>query len=343
MYEDEFIENVPESLRKYYIIENLVFDTTIDNVDETIDKIYQFPNVSTFYLINLIIYAAEQRRFNFKALAMLFSKVRKGRITFPYTDFIQYAEKCGYVRPTQIRSLEYITRTAEELEIPFPKGTIAYEIATNNYQNVVTLSANTNLLKEQFTYEKDLVSCLDIAAACGNLEIFNYLQINGLEITQSTIQCAISGGNNDIIETIAQQGHNFEHCILYAIHHHRHKIFDWLLDEYGCIGQTLTDCIASFNTYAFIRCLEAGLDINETDHTFFQEPPFLMAVKVGIPELVLYITEHGGQKIDNSRLLFSYATTEEVRQCLLSLGYEEPQDGIRPSRRCISMRHRSWV
>lgn len=341
--EDEFIEHIPESLRKYYTLEDLVFNTAVDNVDQTIEAIYQFPNVSTFYIINLIIYAAEQRRFNYKALGLLFSKIRKGRITFPYTEFIQYLEKLGFVRPTQIRSLEYQTKSVEELEIPFPIGSIAYEIALNNYDQVVSLAANSTLLHKEFIYEKDMITCLDIAALAGNHEIFQFLQINGLEITQSTIQFAISGGNDEIIETIAQQGHSFEHCILYAIHQHRHKIFNWLLDEYGCVGQTLTDCIASYNTYAFVRCFQNGLDINETDHTFFQEPPFLMAVKVGIPELVMYIKENGGIPIDNPRLLFSFVTTEEMRQCLLNLGYQEPADGVRPSRRCVTMRHRSWV
>ncbi|EAY10688.1 hypothetical protein TVAG_364110 [Trichomonas vaginalis G3] len=91
---------------------------------------------------------------------------------------------------------------------------------------------------------------IDLAAACGSINIFNFLLLNNSQITNKTAKRAIEGGNIDIIKILQNKNISFDHCLRKSIKAHRNTISDWLLSNFSCEKIDLIYCLVKGNTQA---------------------------------------------------------------------------------------------
>ena len=118
-----------------------------------------------------------------------------------------------------------------------------------------------------FDVEKNIqsISLLDFCCLFGSLKCFMYLLINQIEITDKTKRYAISGGNQQIIAILCQNGQSFDDYLETSIKYHRYELTKWLLANYKCPPISLLKCIQYYNIDSFLYFLAEGYSLDSTD------------------------------------------------------------------------------
>ena len=114
-----------------------------------------------------------------------------------------------------------------------------------------------SIINEDFQFNQYYRSDLLIGCAIlkGNEEIFRYLRMLGAQINQQDYEYAIISGNIEIINLLADDGHDFGENLSEAIIYHRNDIADWILTNYECHSLDPQTCLHSLNIEALSFCI----------------------------------------------------------------------------------------
>lgn len=138
---------------------------------------------------------------------------------------------------------------------------------------------------------------LNYAASYGSIKCFKYLLLNHAKIDQSTLPCAVYGGNSEIIRIIDQSdsksdilidnedeerlvfGGSLIQAANFAIMKHRDDLFDWILEQkltsQGVTGNSLshlaTISVENGNIHSLIECIDTGLDLSSFSRDFCEK------------------------------------------------------------------------
>ena len=102
------------------------------------------------------------------------------------------------------------------------------------------------------------------------MDVLKYLFLNRCEITPDTIEYAVKGGNEPVIEFLSSHGCDFNNQAELAVISHHNKIAIWIMENYQNKEIDLPLCICYFNTdilLYFVYCLNRSF--NERD--FYKE------------------------------------------------------------------------
>ena len=138
---------------------------------------------------------------------------------------------------------------------------------------------------------KTSITPIDFCCMFGSIKCFKYLYLNKCEITDITLEYAIKGGCEEIIN-ILEEKHKFNKCLKAAVYYHHNNIIEWLLMKYGedeCDHVPLPICLYYYNYEAFLFFLHNGADINERDDD--GETVLHMSSQIGNLSLVKYLIE----------------------------------------------------
>lgn len=81
---------------------------------------------------------------------------------------------------------------------------------------------------------KKNITCIEIAALFGSLQIFKFLLMSNAYITDRLTKFAVAGGNSEIVHLCDQKNLNFSQCLKYALKYGHDELFDWLIDSKRC-------------------------------------------------------------------------------------------------------------
>ena len=163
-------------------------------------------------------------------------------------------------------------------------------IERDHLQQFISRTASLDL-NSNISFEDKQFSLISFAAFAGSLNIFKYLLTNCATVTRETIECAIKGGNEEIVEILAQQ-YSFNNCLSIAIQYHMNTLCKWLIENYSSNSDSinLRLCIESWNTIAFSYFIrQETVDYSRDCHS----SPIGVATLVGNIEYVKYLLDIG--------------------------------------------------
>ena len=213
-------------------------------------------------------------------------------------DIIEYAMK---FRPLKIDLLRDLYITISKKYGPFCNLPNEIELIPNN--DMIEIIKNDDIgefqkklfnefvdLNKEYVSEPLMNTCLNengntytyaqAIAFFGAVKCFKYARLNEL-INEKSMEAidkyAIFGGNDEIIQTLRNDGIQFHHCFSAAVQFHRNKLADWLLDECVCEEISCKFAAENYNDRALAFAI-----INR----FACEPALLYMVKAGYSTLI---------------------------------------------------------
>ena len=295
--------------------DDLNYDKIIDDFNSYIK--YQHPN-SPFYLVRLIHRFAFARPKNLDLVPRLFSSLLlyfhdKKQAIHDYVK-TKYANSLYNILTDTFRSfsidhIDFSCRSGLKTISIYENGTLFSSIKNDDLQAfldfkledfneeipISDMSATWVLLDN-----KSSITLLDFAAFFGSLQIFNFLLQNGCSITNLTIENAIAGGNQEILNIIDKIGVNYSSFIFQIVKFHRHSLFDRVLNDVPQRNQnsplkvhfifsnlSIPYCINFFNFYSFISFLRKGFSLVEEDEN--ENSIFHISAMHGFVPLIVYL------------------------------------------------------
>ena len=254
---------IPAYLKQQVRLENLVFNPTIESMNEAKSIIPSLSKHDVDALSRMIIHSALLNRFDFVILSQLFSCLSPN-CQFFNTVFSEYLVLKGIISPHQLFEEIKERKDLKTIENPFLDQTIESYIINDDLDKFVYSSCDqTNFYNKSTKLDSNEITLIDLAAKSGASKCFKYIMINGANITGNTAKFAVQSGNFDIIELCQQYDCDFSQCLETAIEAHRTEIVQWILSNFSPEPVKLHFCIQCFNTLAFVYYVELGVDINE--------------------------------------------------------------------------------
>ena len=286
---------IPPELIKWYTIEEDIFDTVEEKIDEIQQLFDSYIQESKGLLYNLILQVSSVRRFSYKSLSILWSKLGNDNV-FPNatqnTPFLDYLCRKGLLSPKNLLNTVNSSKAIEEYEDIFPHDTTFYAISNDDLDTVAFRSSEPKFYHQTAYFDEcpDGMSLLSYAAYCGSLKVFKFFTINGCRIEKETLKNAIKGGSEDILEILAQE-YSFDNYLTPAIQYHRNQIAHWLSDNFKCEDVNLNICINSFNTLGLVYMIQKNGYIEQTDE--LSNTPLLNAINHMNADIVAYLISQG--------------------------------------------------
>lgn len=220
--------------------------------------------------------------------------------------------------------------TEEELQNIYDQGSIEQIIFNDDVEKLLELSTNP-----QFDYNQNIetaafhftdfprkYSILSFACLYQSIECFKFLKMNGSNLTPSEFECAVAGGNLEIIHITQRETPDVGSVLSKAVIFHRNEIADWLLTLYPTLQASIDNAIEGFNTRAvyfyiteplrssrrfvqydwdvswaaskgYILLLKHYIKINKEFHASLFTDPILAAVTCRSLEAIKLMNEHG--------------------------------------------------
>ncbi|EAX93988.1 hypothetical protein TVAG_024320 [Trichomonas vaginalis G3] len=149
----------------------------------------------------------------------------------------------------------------EKYEMNFQDFSIESSIINDDVSALSSLTTDTNFSFKSIEVGELFVDLISFAALCGSSNCFNYLLVNGIEITNDIARFVIMGGNYSIFETCLQNGISFRETASFALDAHQNSIFEWIVENYNLDYQN-DKVIPFFNNTLFdIYLLSINSDI----------------------------------------------------------------------------------
>ncbi|EAX94956.1 hypothetical protein TVAG_205540 [Trichomonas vaginalis G3] len=137
---------------------------------------------------------------------------------------------------------------------------------------------------------------LGLAAYFGAPKVWLFLKTNyNLEITPEIAQCAVMGGNMEIIKDCEDK---IKDCNEFAFRFHHQSVFEWLLEKEEC-KLTPIDAIMSHNYKFLVSLIKKGTDINTLSITEPGISPLIFAVQHSFRNVIQYLI-NSGASVDQS-------------------------------------------
>ena len=286
---------IPPELLKWYTLEEDVFNINDQNIEDILKLFESYIQDSKGLLYNLILQVSSVRRFSYKSLAILFSKIDDDKYfqnAQQNTPFLDYLCLKGFLSPKSLLNTVNTSKSMEEYENIFTSDTTFYAISKDDVETISFRSSEPKFYHQTVVFDEcpDGISLLSFAAYCGSLKVFKFLIINGSRIEKETLQNAIKGGSEEILEILAQE-YSFNYFLTPAVQYHRNNIASWLTENFKCEDVDLNICINSFNTLSLIYQITKMGYIEPNDDTV--NTPLLNAISQMNIDIVSYLISQG--------------------------------------------------
>ena len=349
---DLYIEYLPLDLREAIHFENLIFQCTNESIEESKKLLRKF---SPKWIQKMIYYCGFYRELSYKLLGDVFELSGPPEIKFyEYEEFSQYLLIRNLITPNDLidenkpneieeaqladaahnhysSDFSYMPKTdmkkREDFEDTIKENTLQYFVKNDNVSAFTDFIAVKNIdVQRSNIYILDLIfTIIDFSAYCGSINIFKYLMLNRCEITSRTIKYAVVGGNEDIIEFLANNGYSFDNKEMDAISYHNNRVVKWLFEHYQCGNDVnLVFCLDCFNMEIFFYLhFEKGIDLNQVGYMHFS--PFMVAAFQDNIPLVKYFLSLGTIKMpikeneESSKVLpFSQRMRDVIKEYIIA-------------------------
>ena len=246
-----FKMDLNKKLEEQSEFENLIWKHTEESLGKAKTMISDF---NPIWIQNLIFNVAQFSPFSFEILAQFYKETRKSKMPIhisnsfaTYLFMNQIISKEDFYSEKDFFSLPKIPT---QLYQPFQKDSITKIIQEDDIHGFTSyLSAHDIDIQNLRVWIYDTqYTIIDFACFWGAISILKYLLLNKVSITENTLQSAIKGGVEPIIELLDSKGFSFNGYISLAIKFHRNEISKWLFNKYGLSKSILLDCIQYFNT-----------------------------------------------------------------------------------------------
>ena len=271
------ISAVPATLRHWHRIEELCFSPTKENIVR-LEKIYQnLPNDTKKSFSLMLSRACKVRPLQRKRIEHFLAKLNSN---CGENDHEQKPNHSKVATPS-------ISHNDESF---YGKSTLVKCIENDQLQHFISRTAAIDL-NSNVSFEGKQFSLISFASFCGSIDIFKYLLTNNAKVTRDTLECALKGGKEEIVEILSQQ-HSFNNCLSVAIRYHMNTLCKWLIENYTSNNEAinLRTCIESWNTIAFSYFIRhQDVDYSKDCHS----SPIGVATLVGNIEYVKYLLDIG--------------------------------------------------
>lgn len=233
MYETD-LDAYPSPLKTSIMIEDALFNLNEENYNDALNKLSKYMDRRKSYIFQCFGIACLTRRFKWSLYLNLFNDLSYGRLLLSYKGFNHYLTAAKAVHGSLIMP----TWTKKEFEIVFPHDKFAVAISQGNLSRVKEMVAQGDVdLKNKVSvadmsydpenYEE--ITYLDLAAYCGDLEIFKFLLSSGMNINNKTCRNAARGGNIEILQILLDNKQDLSQDIAEAVKSHRPEAVQFLL------------------------------------------------------------------------------------------------------------------
>ena len=283
---------IPDSLQRWYELEEIVFNLTDDNVERAIELGSYYIKDSKGLLYNLLLQVSKVRRFSFRLLSVLWSKLGPTSTEYTNTPFLDYLSVKKILDPKNLICTVDKSKSLEIYENAFPIDSIYYTIEVDDLDSFVFKSSEQEIAKMSVSFDvcPDGMSVLSFAAYCGSVKIFKYMVINGFMITKDTLHNGIKGGCEEIIELLSQQ-FDLNNCFKSAVEYHRNNVAEWLVNNFKCEPVDISFCIRSMNTLALVYEIKNEGYADSYDE--FNRTPLINAILQMNVDIVAYLISQG--------------------------------------------------
>ena len=169
-------------------------------------------------------------------------------------------------------------------------------IMSDNLDNFVFNTSSLDLKTTWIRIDKYSYHCIDFAALCGSVNIFKYLLITGGEFPKPLVDCAVQGGNEEIIQILEQEGVSFDYKYPIAAEYHHNAIAMWIYENYRNHNINFNSLIAWNNTSLFLILKEK----TEIYNKYRLSDLIIAAMHNGNIPLYIYLLSTNIDKIDNN-------------------------------------------
>ena len=305
-------------------IEGLLFDGSHECWDKALELIPKLKN--PILISNLILALGEVFPLSFQELYLLCVTLKDKKLICTtkifhqqpiYSYIADYLVKKGIYKKEQIPNMKQMNLTIEQYQNPLYNNDLAIAIYKDDVHALNEISKQKNLEKETISFMNDEnLSCIAFAALVGAENIVTYLVKNFYEIDEDAIDCAIKGGNENIIQLVASKDVSFDNQLENAIMYHRNQTFHWLIKNYHSDENiNIAWCVEMFNTEILIYLLSEGHNINERGSK--QRTALIEAAALNNISLARFLVNRGADKslVDSSdKKAIDYALTEKMKK-----------------------------
>ena len=313
---EDILDDYPD-MRAMHDIEEYVFNISVSSIPSAVKLIKDVVDANEMRIIYLMIMrAAITRPHCWRLLGTLWKELGEMERSIETSPFTEYLVKRKIIPKSKLyMEPKMIHLSVEEFESHYTLGTLPCAVFYDDVDKVVQFSLIPSFDKETYSADKRRVSLISLAAFYGSIKVFRYLMINDHQITKETTECAIKGGNEDILELMMNKEISFAGMLNIAIHFHRHDIAQWIISNFGFEQVHLTECISSFNTLGFVFFYINGADVNEQVNGYI---PIIMAAESGRIEICRFLIQHGAN-INAANLYGDIALTRAVNNMHLNV------------------------
>ena len=296
---------------------NDIFECTEKSIENAKKLIQNFPKE---FVLNLILFASSKKIFGYKLLGDLIYELHITELDIDFDshiNFLSYLYKIGIITDDILQGKfsfypEDIQEIDQYLE-PVKPGTIWHFIQTddiNSFVDYVTLH-NINFHKEGFFVNQQPFFIIEFACYSGAMSILKYLFLNEVPMTPITVDFAIEGGSENVLEFLVDQGVSFDSMIMIAARAHQNKIAKWLNENYNDTYFKLPNCLLYYNYDLFLYFIdECGIDINFQDR--WKRSSLTIAVMFNDVDLVKFLLIKGAQ----NNIKFKKSLSKEMQEIL---------------------------
>ena len=193
-----------------------------------------------------------------------------------YTDTLNnYSEYLDiFYQPVYIQFLESFCPNFHFSFEDIQADNLLNGILNDNMEDIIYYHASTTLsciVQYEDSPEYNL-SFLNFAALSNSLKAYKYFRTNNYAVNDGvddfdesydaiysgTINCAICGGNEEIIEMLANENKSFNNKLFVAIYYHRNSIAKWIYENYETRLCDLSDFKHFYNSEMLLYFCENG-------------------------------------------------------------------------------------
>ena len=155
---------------------------------------------------------------------------------------------------------------------------------------------------------------ISIAAFYGSTQCFKYLFLNGYD-DDEICNCAVAGGNLEIIHILEQKGYSFSNCFETSVFFHRTEISNWIIQHYD-LSFDVNEILHFMNYYN----MKAFLYAQHNNHiiSFKAYNLILTASEFGFREPIQYLISCLPDQDD----FYNYAGGTLIYYCLKKQHYD---------------------
>ena len=258
----------------YEQVEEMIFNFHSNNIGAIIGLIESNPIISKNYVFSVIEHATSFNPYHHKMYGDLWKQL------LPYHYPIKISPFSTFLYNQKIipeHSIKYSTHgSVVDDKSLFAENSLEEAIATDDIDQVLFYSTATRYYKGYAVFKGREYTLIGMSALFSSINVFKFFLSNHYALPYDIAECAIIGGNEEIISILEAMNIAFDGCFAHAIRNHHNNIAMWLKSNYHTENISLDLAISHCNTlatkYALLTTWDPNYDI--------LDPFYFKAVKI---------------------------------------------------------------